>query len=90
MLIVHTFKLKTISVAKVQHELKGSYFCTVTAVCVALVQHKKIMTMGVKFVLNFGNMKRSVTSGQQKNGWWSNIAHGAVFFFVYQKHHIKM
>ena len=32
MLIVHTFKVKTINVAKVQHELKGSYFCTVTAV----------------------------------------------------------
>ena len=58
MLIVHTFKVKTINVAKVQHELKGSYFCTATRVRVALVQHKIVMNMGLKFVLHFGNMKK--------------------------------
>ena len=58
MLIVHTFLVKIISVTKVQHELKGSYFCTATRVCVALVQHKIVMNMGLKFVLHFGNMKK--------------------------------
>ena len=58
MLIVHTFLVKIISVTKVQHELKGSYFCTATRVRVALVQHKIVMNMGLKFVLHFGNMKK--------------------------------
>ena len=38
---VHILKRFEFRVAKVQHKLKGSYFCTGTAVRVASVQHEK-------------------------------------------------